>query len=389
MAQPTGSEDRSLVPEAPSGGGLRDETSIGPRTDQPAGAATEPADAEPGRPIEPAGPTGTEPGAGPAGPAPVAALDGGRFTMGTAGPMAQPADGEHILHEVGVGPFELGVHAVSNARFAEFVEATGHVTDAERIGWAFVFGGLLPDDFPETRGVAAAPWWRQVFGAGWAHPEGPHSSIDDRLDHPVVQVSHADALAFCSWEGSRLPTEAEWEYAARGGRAGCVFPWGDEREPDGVHRMNVWQGSFPDARTPDDGWYGTAPVDAFEPNDFGLYNMCGNVWEWCADWFSPDYYRHSPVDDPPGPAEPGPGDHLSGHRVIRGGSYLCHHSYCNRYRVGARSSNALDAATGNLGFRTAHHRHQVRVGPSNDEQARTTGGPDDRPERGLRRDHHP
>ena len=166
---------------------------------------------------------------------------------------------------------------------------------------------------------------------------------------PVVQVSHRDATAFCSWEGSRLPTEAEWEYAARGGREGALFPWGDEREPDGVHRMNVWQGSFPDARTPDDGWYGTAPVDAFEPNDHGLRNMCGNVWEWCADWFAPDYYQHSPVDNPTGPAEPGPG----GHKVMRGGSYLCHHTYCNRYRVGARSSNGVDAATGNLGFRTA------------------------------------
>lgn len=272
--------------------------------------------------------------------------------MGTAGPMAQPADGEHVLHPVRVGPFELDAHAVSNARFAEFVESTGHVTDAERAGWAFVFGGLLPDDFPPTRGVAAAPWWRQVHGADWAHPEGPHSSVDDRPDHPVVQVSHGDALAFCAWEGSRLPTEAEWEFAARGGIEGALFPWGDELEPGGEHRMNVWQGSFPDARTVDDGWYGTAPVDAFAPNGFGLHNMCGNVWEWCADWFSPDWYHHSPVDDPVGPAEPSYGRH----RVIRGGSYLCHRSYCNRYRVGARSSNGVDAATGNLGFRTARDR---------------------------------
>jgi formylglycine-generating enzyme required for sulfatase activity len=263
--------------------------------------------------------------------------------------MALPADGEHILHPVELDPFELDAHAVSNARFAEFIEVTGHVTDAERLGWAFVFGGLLPDDFPPTRGVAAAPWWRQVHGADWAHPEGPHSSVDDRPDHPVVQVSHRDALAFGRWEGSRLPTEAEWELAARGGLEGALFPWGDEREPGGHHRMNVWQGSFPDARTPEDGHYGPAPVDAYEPNGFGLHNMCGNVWEWCADWFAPGYYADSPVENPTGPAD---GDQ----RVIRGGSYLCHHSYCNRYRVGARSSNGVDAATGNLGFRAARTR---------------------------------
>lgn len=266
--------------------------------------------------------------------------------MGTPGPVNYPADGEDFVHPVDLDGFEIDVHAVSNARFAAFVEATGHLTDAERYGWSFVFGGLLPDDFEETCGVASAPWWRQVFGADWRHPEGPHSSIDDRADHPVIHVSHRDALAFCAWEGSRLPTEAEWEYAARGGLDGANFPWGDELEPGGRHAMNVWQGSFPDANTAADGFYGTAPVDAFEPNGFGLFNTAGNVWEWCADWFSPRYYSHSPAANPTGPD--------SGEvRVMRGGSYLCHVSYCHRYRVGARSSSGPDSSAGNLGFRVA------------------------------------
>ena len=273
------------------------------------------------------------------------AIEGGRFAMGTSGAVAYPEDGETVVHQVTVDDFSIDAHAVSNARFAKFVDDTGHVTDAERYRWSFVFGGLLPDDFVETRGVAAAPWWRQVFGADWRHPEGPQSSIDDRPDHPVIHISHDDALAYCRWEGSRLPTEAEWEFAARGGIAGAAFPWGDELEPEGVHRMNVWQGSFPDANSNADGYYGTAPVDSYEANAFGLHNMCGNVWEWCSDWFDPGYYEQSPEENPPGPPS-------GQNRVMRGGSYLCHESYCHRYRVGARSSNGPDSSAGNLGFRT-------------------------------------
>lgn len=273
-------------------------------------------------------------------------IPGGRFLMGNPHPATYPEDGESQVHQVEVGDFALDPVTVTNERFAAFVAATGHVTSAEIHGWSFVFGGLLPDEFPPTRGVAAAPWWRQVHGASWDHPEGPHSDLDDRADHPVVHVSHHDALAFCAWDGSRLPTEAEWEYAARGGLDGAVFPWGDELEPGGEHRMNVWQGSFPDANSEADGYPGTAPVTAFEPNGYGLHNMCGNVWEWCADWFAADYYHHSPVENPPGP-ERGEA------RVMRGGSYLCHASYCHRYRVAARSSNTPDSSTGNLGFRVA------------------------------------
>ncbi len=218
------------------------------------------------------------------------------------------------------------------------------MTDAERYEWSFVFAGLLPDDFEETRAVAQTPWWRQVYGANWKHPEGPQSSIDDRADHPVVHVSWNDASAFADWTGKRLPTEAEWEFAARGGLERKLFPWGNDLEPDGEHRMNVWQGKFPTENSLADGYLGTAPVDAFPPNGYGLHNMTGNVWEWCADWYDPGYYRTTPEDDPKGP------EHGTS-RVMRGGSYLCHASYCRRYRVGARSANEPESSTGNLGFR--------------------------------------
>ena len=271
-------------------------------------------------------------------------LPGGTFRMGTADRWTYSEDGEGPVHDVTLSPFTIDATAVTNERFAEFVAATGYRTDAERFEWAFVFGGLLPDDFEETRGVAAAPWWREVYGADWAHPEGPHSNVDDRGDHPVVQVSWRDASAYCAWAGKRLPTEAEWEYAARGGLVGAVFPWGDDLEPGGVHRMNVWQGTFPTENTLADGFLGTAPVDAFAPNAFGLYNMTGNVWEWCADWYDAAFYARSPGHNPTGPEQ-------GTHRVMRGGSYLCHASYCRRYRVGARSGNGPDASVGNLGFR--------------------------------------
>jgi len=275
---------------------------------------------------------------------PMLAIPGGTFRMGEESPAAYPADGEGPVHEVELAPYTLAAHAVTNDDFAAFVDATGYVSDAERFAWSFVFAGLLPADFPPTAAVANAPWWRQVFGADWRHPEGPQSDVGGRGDHPVVHVSWADAVAFCDWSGTRLPTEAEWERAARGGLEGRIFPWGDELEPGGEHRMNVFQGTFPSHDTGDDGWIGTASVDAFGPHGYGAFNMTGNVWEWCADWFSPGYYRTSPRQGPTGPA--------SGQvRVMRGGSYLCHASYCRRYRVAARSSNTPDSSAGNVGFR--------------------------------------
>ncbi|GAA1477733.1 formylglycine-generating enzyme family protein [Nocardioides aestuarii] len=292
------------------------------------------------------------PGAGAAAPGPDAdapalvEVPAGTFTMGTDDPRGYAEDGEGPAHEVELAAYAIGVHTVTNDQFARFVEKTGHVTTAERFGDSFVFAGLLPDDFPPTRAVAAAPWWRQVAGASWRAPEGPGSTLDDRLDHPVVHVSWDDARAFCAWSGTRLPTEAEWERAARGGVEDLHFPWGAEREPCGEHRMNVWQGSFPQHDTAEDGWAGTCPVGTFPPNDLGLHEVTGNVWEWCADWFDPGYYARSPRVAPTGPGE-------GTSRVMRGGSYLCHDSYCWRYRVDARSSNTPDSTTGNLGFRVA------------------------------------
>jgi formylglycine-generating enzyme len=270
-------------------------------------------------------------------------LPGGTFAMGSA-EEKYPADGEGPVRDVTLAPFAIAAHAVTNDEFAAFVTASGYVTLSEQLGSSFVFGGLLPDDFPPTQAVAAAPWWRLVEGSDWRHPEGPQSDLAGRGDHPVCQITWDDAVAYASWAGARLPTEAEWEYAARGGLAGRRYPWGDEREPGGVHRMNVFQGTFPGENIATDGFAGTAPVGAFEPNGYGLFNTCGNVWEWCADWFDPTFHRDGPRVDPQGPP-------AGTHRVMRGGSYLCHESYCWRYRVAARSANTPDSSAGNIGVR--------------------------------------
>lgn len=261
-------------------------------------------------------------------------VSGGEVQLGEDSHWAYPGDGEHPRREF-VRPYEIAAHAVTNAQWQEFAEATGYRTESEQYGWSFVFAGLLPDEFEATRGVIGSEWWRQVMGADWAHPEGPHSNLDDRSDHPVVHVSWRDAASFCEWAGTRLPTESEWEHAARGGTT-TTWPWGDELEPDGRHHMNVFQGEFPARNIAADGWVGTCPVDAFEPNAYGLVNMIGNVWEWTADVFS----------------APGrPPDAMT--RVMKGGSYLCHESYCRRFRPAARTSNTIDSAAGNVGFRCA------------------------------------
>ena len=270
----------------------------------------------------------------------------GRLQMGDDSEWSYPGDGEGPVHDVTLPAFRIDRYAVTNWQFGAFVDDAGWTTDAERYAWSFVFGGLLPDEFPLTRGVEGAPWWRQVMGADWRHPEGPQSTVEDRPDHPVVHVSWNDARAYCAWSGTRLPTEAEWEAAARGGLEGQPFPWGDELEPGGAHQMNVFQGEFPGGNTGADGYFGTAPVNAFEPNGYGLYNVCGNVWEWCEDWLDVGYYGTSPATSPRGPA--------SGRlRVQRGGSYLCHASYCRRYRVSARFGSEPDSTSGNVGFRVA------------------------------------
>jgi len=272
---------------------------------------------------------------------------GGAFLMGSDD-RRFPDDGEGPVRRVTVAAFAIASYAVSNLQFGEFVRHTGYTTDAERCGWSFVFEGLLPDAAKRASANRAAetPWWIAMLHAYWAQPEGPHSTILERLDHPVVHISWNDAKAYCEWSRTRLPTEAEWELAARGGLEQATFPWGDELTPGGEHRCNIWQGKFPDLNTVEDGYPGTAPVHAFAPNGHGLFNVAGNVWEWCEDTFSPRYHQvtgcENPFHDAPAPA-----------RSLRGGSFLCHDSYCNRYRVSARSSNTPDSSASNLGFRVA------------------------------------
>lgn len=276
-------------------------------------------------------------------------LPGGTFLMGTDSQAGFPADGEGPVRAVTLRPFLIDRATVTNRLFRKFVEATGYRTEAESFGWSFVFWLHIPRkrfaELVEDR-VAAAPWWCKVRGAKWDAPEGPGSTLVHREEHPVVHVSWNDAIAFTQWSGQRLPTEAEWEYAARGGLDQKIYPWGDKLRPNGEHRCNIWQGTFPELDTGEDGYAGTCPVDAFPPNGFGLYSVTGNAWEWCADWFDAEFHRTASRDDPKGPPQ-------GTARVMKGGSFLCHKSYCNRYRVAARSSNTPDSSTSNMGFRCA------------------------------------
>jgi sulfatase modifying factor 1 len=271
-------------------------------------------------------------------------LDSARFLMGTENLEGFAADGEGPIRAVQVDGFYTDRAPVMNGQFAEFVNSAAYVTDAERFGWSFVFAGQLAKVREETESPQGLPWWRRIDGASWRNPEGPDSSVANRENHPVVHVSWADASAYAAWAGKRLPSEAEWEFAARGGLEQKLFPWGDELTPGGKHLCNIWQGQFPDINTAEDGYEATAPVDAYPPNGFGLLSMAGNVWEWCADWFSPDFHLIAARNNPVGPQ--------SGiAKVIRGGSFLCHASYCNRYRVAARTSNTPDSSASNIGFR--------------------------------------
>jgi formylglycine-generating enzyme required for sulfatase activity len=279
-------------------------------------------------------------------------IPGGEFVMGSDTGEGHPEDGEAPARSVRLSPFCVDATCVTNAQFGTFVKATGYVTEAEQIGWAFVFAPFVGDS---ARGhvldatVPGAMWWVAVGGANWRQPEGPGSAVGPRANHPVVQVSWNDARNYAAWTGKRLPTEAEWERAARGGLVAARYPWGDELTKRGQYRCNIWQGQFPAHNTGEDGFIGTAPVNAFRPNGFGLYNCVGNVWEWCADWWSRDWHAR---EDPETRVSPvGPDDGQT--KVIRGGSYLCHDSYCNRYRVAARTGNTPDSATGHTGFRCA------------------------------------
>jgi formylglycine-generating enzyme len=254
-------------------------------------------------------------------------IAGGTFLMGTGDGLAV----ERPVHQVSLKSFWIDKYAVTVAQFARFVEATGYKTESEKLGWSGVFD-------------RRAGQWLSVAGADWRHPDGPESSA--ALNEPVTHVSWNDAMAYAVWAKKRLPTEAEFEYAARGGLAGNLYSWGNVWRPNGKYMANCWQGNFPVNNTGEDGFTGRAPVGSFPANGYGLYDMTGNVWEWCADWFDENYYQASPRANPQGPA-------IGQDRVIRGGSWLCSDSYCAGFRVAARNHAAPDSGLNNLGFRCA------------------------------------
>jgi formylglycine-generating enzyme required for sulfatase activity len=277
-------------------------------------------------------------------------IPAGAFTMGDGHGDGNRPDGEDPVHLVHVSAFDIDTTSVTGAEFARFVDATGYRTEAETFGYSAVFHLVVAVDDADILGrPPGTPWWAGVRGADWRHPQGPHSDTLGRDDHPVVHVSWNDAQAYCARAGRRLPTEAEWERASRGGLEGARYPWGNElMAPDGSWRCNIWQGSFSTTNTAEDGWTTTAPVQSFAPNGYGLWQTVGNVREWCADVFDANTYArraHETVRDPRGPVPGRP-------RILRGGSYLCHDSYCNRYRNSARSANTSESSMGNAGFRT-------------------------------------
>jgi formylglycine-generating enzyme required for sulfatase activity len=302
-------------------------------------------------------------------------IPSGEFTMGTDDEESYPV--ERPAHRVTLDGFWMDATEVTNRQFAEFVKATGYRTTAERaVDWEQLKTQLPPgtpkpaDDMLQPGSIVFTPpaglvplsdvsaWWRWVVNANWRHPEGPGSTVDDKLDYPVVHVSWEDAAAYAKWAGKRLPTEAEWEYAARGGLEKKRFAWGDDFRPGGRFMANTWQGRFPDTDQGEDSFKGLAPVKSFPPNGYQLYDMIGNVWEWCEDWFRADTHAQAAsaglCDNPHGPSESlDPEAPYAKRRVTKGGSFLCADNYCLNYRPSARRGTDWDTGMSHIGFRCA------------------------------------
>jgi len=374
-------------PEAVSAAAPADSESTAPATDNATKATASSMQKVVFSPTNPN--TAPSPGSAPHG---MAWIPGGEFSMGAQDPpdmddvgMKATLDSRPV-HRVYVDGFFMDKTDVTNAEFERFVKATRYVTVAERKPRPEDYPGAPPENLVAGSVVFAPPdhpvplnnyfqWWTYVPGANWRHPQGPESSIAGKENDPVVHVAYEDALTYAKWAGKRLPTEAEWEFAARGGMAGKPYVWGDEFRPHGQWMANTFEGHFPDKNSGDDGYTGVSPVTKFPPNGYGLYDMAGNVWQWTSDWYRPDYYKQlsgaSVARNPQGPdsaydpAEPG---HAK--KAQRGGSFLCTDQYCSRYMVGTRGKGDVDTGTNHLGFRcvmTVQQWQAARDGALNHE----------------------